>query len=152
MKQELESGQTVPLDTVRRTFPALRYYDHPPPILLLVANLWHDYFPSLIEVDKTPKKGRTWEITASVATATSEIQKAHGSGALRAISDQLRFRSGRVFEKRSSGLQANLSLRQFQQTMISSRFIGRAFEVMLGSISLRFSVNHRLEIQGNWIF
>ncbi|HPO13527.1 MAG TPA: hypothetical protein PLI09_08795 [Candidatus Hydrogenedentes bacterium] len=84
LNSKLEEGIQVPIEKVVETLSNIQYYDGDPPLLLVLVNLWSDYFPSLIESDCYDPESRTWNIKASISETVNEIQKAHGSGALQA--------------------------------------------------------------------
>jgi hypothetical protein len=82
LSKQLSEGTPVPLDDIMRSFPNIRYYDAPPPIVLLLEHLWTDYFPAMRSNATYDEKNKVWKIMASVSRTTEEFKKAYGSGAL----------------------------------------------------------------------
>jgi hypothetical protein len=78
----LGNGVPVPLENVIQTFSNIHYYDADPPLVVLLTNLWTEYFPSMIEDGGYDDRKKQWEMRASVSKTAEEIQRAHGSLAL----------------------------------------------------------------------
>jgi hypothetical protein len=78
----LDEGVPIPLHKLV-TLPKSQYYDAKPPMLVLLVNLWSEYFPSLASEVAYDEAAKARRITVSAKAATSELQKAYGSGALK---------------------------------------------------------------------
>lgn len=87
----LEVGVQVPIERVLKTFSHVQYYDDNPPLLLVLVNLWMDYFPSLMQKESFDAEEKVWRIEVSLSNTVSEIQRAHGSGALASDERSCRF-------------------------------------------------------------
>jgi len=82
LAKALDAGIQIPLDKVIQSFPNVRFYDSPPPVVLLLTQLWIDYFPSMLADASYDEQTRSRQIRVSVSATTKELQSAYGSGAL----------------------------------------------------------------------
>jgi len=79
LDSELWEGKPVPLDEVVRSFPTIHYYDAPPPLMLLLQDLWISVFPSLREEGSFDEQEKSIKITVSLKETVREMQRAYGS-------------------------------------------------------------------------
>lgn len=79
--QRLDDGVPVPLDSVLQSFPTVKYYDSPPPVVLLIRDLWMNVFPSMLSDGEYDEGLKATKIKASVSKVTDELQLASGSKA-----------------------------------------------------------------------
>lgn len=81
LQERLEDSVQVPLDKVLRTFPNVSFYDHEPPLPLLLTILWMDVLSSSVSDETYDEKISAHRINVNVEELTKELQKAYGSGA-----------------------------------------------------------------------
>jgi len=83
LSNKIETGIQIPLDDVLKSFPLIHYYDSPPPVVLLLMDLWTEVFPSLITEGEYNEKTGSWKIPVFISNVTEELQRAYGSGLLK---------------------------------------------------------------------
>lgn len=80
LKDKLYHGVSVNLEDILSFIPNLKYYDHEPPVIYVMEQLWMDLFPSLKNEYLWDDEKRAFLIKISVSWVTNEIYKAYGSG------------------------------------------------------------------------
>lgn len=83
LEPRLDEGVQVPLNKLVESLPRLQYYDAKPPMLVLLVNLWSEYFPSLASEVSYDEAARARRIAVSARAVTEELQRAYGSGGLK---------------------------------------------------------------------
>src|SRR6266496_1801480 len=71
-------------DRVVQSFSNIQYYDAPPPSLLILEQLWSNYFPSTLQAATYDEKLKATPILVSVKAAAEEFGDPRGSGAFSA--------------------------------------------------------------------